>query len=161
MAFSYAAQVVEIEIDPDTADIHVEKVWVAHDCGKALNPLSVEGQIEGSVWMGMGQAMTEETRYHNGLGITGNMLDYRVPTIIESPPIETHIVESIDPHGPFGAKEAGEASLAGFLPALTNAIADALDIRVSELPITPDRLMEIMEDKKKAARKDADQKVGA
>ena len=161
MAFSYAAQVVEIEIDPDTADIRVEKVWVAHDCGKALNPLAVEGQIEGSVWMGMGQAMTEETRYHKGLGITGNMLDYRVPTIIESPPIETHIVESIDPHGPFGAKEAGEASLAGFLPALTNAIADALDIRVSELPITPDRLMEIMEEKKKAARKNADQKVSA
>ena len=161
MAFSYAAQVVEIEIDPDTADIRVEKVWVAHDCGKALNPLAVEGQIEGSVWMGMGQAMTEETRYHKGLGITGNMLDYRVPTIIESPPIETHIVESIDPHGPFGAKEAGEASLAGFLPALTNAIADALGIRVSELPITPDRLMEIMEEKKKAARKNADQKVSA
>lgn len=161
MAFSYAAQVVEIEIDPDTADIRVEKVWVAHDCGKALNPLAVEGQIEGSVWMGMGQAMTEETRYHKGLGITGNMLDYRVPTIIESPPIETHIVESIDPHGPFGAKEAGEASLAGFLPALTNAIADALDIRVSELPITPDRLMEIMEEKKKAAHKNADQKVSA
>jgi len=161
MAFSYSAQVVEIEIDPDTADIRIKKVWVAHDCGKALNPLSVEGQIEGSVWMGMGQAMTEETRYHNGLGITGNMLDYRVPTIIESPPIETHIVESIDPHGPFGAKEAGEASLAGFLPALTNAISDALDIRVLELPITPDRLMEIMEDKKKAVRTDADQKVGA
>jgi len=161
MAFSYAAQVVEIKIDPDTADIRIEKVWVAHDCGKALNPLSVEGQIEGSVWMGMGQAMTEETRYHNGLGITGNMLDYRVPTIIESPPIETHIVESIDPHGPFGAKEAGEASLAGFLPALTNAIADALDIRVSELPITSDRLMEIMENKKKSALSDTAQKVSA
>ncbi len=161
MAFSYAAQVVEIAIDPDTADIHVEKVWVAHDCGKALNPLSVEGQIEGSVWMGMGQAMTEETRYHNGLGITGNMLDYRVPTIIESPPIETHIVESNDPHGPFGAKEAGEASLAGFLPALTNAIADALDIRVSELPTTPDRLMEIMEDKKRESRKSEKEKAGA
>ena len=92
MAFSYAAQVVEIEIDPDTADIRVEKVWVAHDCGKALNPLAVEGQIEGSVWMGMGQAMTEETRYHKGLGITGNMLDYRVPTIIESPPIHTDLL---------------------------------------------------------------------
>ena len=153
MAFSYAAQVVEVSIDPDTAQIHVEKVWVAHDCGKALNPLSVEGQIEGSVWMGMGQAISEETRYHNGLGITGNMLDYRVPTIIESPPIDVNIVESIDPHGPFGAKEAGEASLAGFLPALTNAIADALDIRVNELPITPDRLMELLEKKKRKKSK--------
>ena len=145
MAFSYAAQVVEVSIDPDTADIKVEKVWVAHDCGKALNPLAVEGQIEGSVWMGMGQAMTEETHFHNGLGITNSMLDYRVPTIMDSPPIETHIVESNDPHGPFGAKEAGEASLAGFLPALTNAIADALDVRVVDLPITPDRLMEMLE----------------
>ena len=83
MAFSYAAQVVEVSIDPDTAQIHVEKVWVAHDCGKALNPLSVEGQIEGSVWMGMGQAISEETRYHNGLGITGNMLDLSLIHISE------------------------------------------------------------------------------
>ena len=84
MAFSYAAQVVEVTVDPDTAEIKVDKVWVAHDCGKALNPLSVEGQIEGSVWMGMGQAMTEETHFHNGLGITNSMLDYRVPTIARS-----------------------------------------------------------------------------
>ena len=160
MAFSYAAQVVEIEIDPDTADIHVKKVWVAHDCGKALNPLTVEGQIEGSVWMGMGQAMMEETRFHKGLGISNSMLDYRVPTIIESPPIEAHIVESNDPHGPFGAKEAGEASLAGFLPALTNAIADALDIRVSELPITQDRLAELMDRKARDTKKSAE-KQGA
>ncbi len=153
MAFSYAAQVVEIEIDPDTADIHVKKVWVAHDCGKALNPLTVEGQIEGSVWMGMGQAMMEETRFHNGLGISNSMLDYRVPTIVESPPIEAHIVESNDPHGPFGAKEAGEASLAGFLPALTNAIADALDIRVTELPITQARLAELIDKKAREAGK--------
>ncbi len=146
MAFAYAAQVVEVTVDPDTAEIKVDKVWVAHDCGKALNPLTVEGQIQGSVWMGMGQAMTEETRYHDGLMITGNMLDYRVPTFVESPPIEAHIVESNDPHGPFGAKEAGEASLAGFLPALTSAVADALGVRVHELPVTPDRLMQALED---------------
>ena len=159
MAFSYAAQVVEVGVDPDTAELHVEKVWVAHDCGKALNPLTVEGQIEGSVWMGMGQALSEETRYHDGLGITGNMLDYRVPTIVESPPIETHIVESNDPHGPFGAKEAGEGSLAGFLPAMTSAVADAMGVRPTELPVTPDRLMELLEDRlrddRAAARKSA------
>ena len=152
MAFSYAAQVVEVTIDPDTAEIRVDQVWVAHDCGKALNPLAVEGQIEGSVWMGMGQAMCEETRYHEGLGITGNMLDYRVPTIIESPPIETHIVESNDPHGPFGAKEAGEGSLSGFLPALVNAVADALGVRPSELPVTPDRLMAMLEKRERETR---------
>jgi 4-hydroxybenzoyl-CoA reductase subunit alpha len=145
MAYSYAAQVVEVAVDPDTAEIKVEKVWVAHDCGKALNPLAVEGQVQGSVWMGMGQALTEETLYHKGLGITGNMLDYRVPTIVDSPPIEVKIVEANDPYGPFGAKEAGEGSLAGFLPALTAAIHDATGIRPTELPVTPDRLMELLE----------------
>lgn len=146
MAFSYAAQVVEVTVDPDTAEVSVDRVWVAHDCGRALNPLTVEGQIQGSVWMGMGQALTEETRYHDGLMVTGNMLDYRVPTAVESPPIETFIVEAPDPHGPFGAKEAGEASLAGFLPALTSAVADAMGVRPHELPVTPDRLLQLLED---------------
>ena len=152
MAFAYSALVCEVEVDPETCEISVKQVWVAHDCGKALNPLAVEGQIEGSVWMGMGQALSEETLYHEGLGITGNMLDYRVPTIVESPPIETHIVECADPHGPFGAKEAGETSLANFLPALTSAVADAVGVRASELPLTPDRLMELMEKKDTEAR---------
>jgi len=153
MAFSYAAQVVQVFVDPDTAEVKVEQVWVAHDCGRALNPLAVEGQVQGSVWMGMGQALTEETRYHDGLPVAANMLDYRVPTIVESPPIEVHIVESNDPYGPFGAKEAGEASLAGFLPALAAAVADATGIRPTELPVTPDRLLEAMEKRSRDARK--------
>ena len=152
MAYSYAAQVVEVSVDPDTAEVKVEKVWVAHDCGKALNPLSVEGQVQGSVWMGMGQAMCEEQRDHEGLLITGNMLDYRVPTIVESPPIEVKIVEANDPYGPFGAKEAGEGSLAGFIPALASAIADATGVRPTELPMTPDRLMELMEKHQKGIK---------
>ena len=123
MGFSYAAQVVEVSVDPDTADVTIEKVWVAHDCGYALNPLTVEGQVQGSVWMGIGQAMSEETRFHNGMPIAANMLDYRVPTIVESPDIEVKIIESIDPHGPFGAKEAGEGSLSGFPGAVAAAIA--------------------------------------
>lgn len=155
MAFSYAAQVVEVEIDPDTAEIHVKKVWVAHDCGKALNPLAVEGQVEGSVWMGMGQALCEETLFHDGLPVTANMLDYRVPTSVESPPIEVGIVEAADPHGPFGAKEAGEGSLSGFLPALINAISDAIGVRPSELPVTPDRLLDLMEKRKRGGKEAA------
>ena len=147
MAFSYAAQVVEVTVDPHTAAITVDKVWVAHDCGKALNPLAVEGQVQGSVWMGMGQAMSEETKFHDGLPIAANMLDYRVPTIMESPPIEVGIIEAADPHGPFGAKEAGEGSLSSFLPALTNAVANAVGVRATELPLTPDRLMELLEKK--------------
>jgi 4-hydroxybenzoyl-CoA reductase subunit alpha len=154
MAYSYAAVAVEVEVDPDTAEVEIVDVWVAHDCGKALNPLAVEGQVQGSVWMGMGQAISEETRYHKGLPIHASMLDYRVPTIMDSPNINTHIVESNDPHGPFGAKEAGEGSLAAFLPAFASAVADATGIRVNDLPITPDRLLEMMEKKARdAARK--------
>jgi 4-hydroxybenzoyl-CoA reductase subunit alpha len=159
MAFSYAAQVVEVSVDPDTAEISVEKVWVAHDCGYALNPLAVEGQVQGSVWMGMGQALCEETRFHEGMPIAANMLDYRVPTILESPDIEVAIVESIDPHGPFGAKEAGEGSLSGFLGALVNAVADATGVRVTELPVTPDRLLEAME--KHAKRRHAEMRAAS
>jgi 4-hydroxybenzoyl-CoA reductase subunit alpha len=145
MGYSYSAQVVEVTVDEETGEVTVDKVWVAHDCGKALNRLTVEGQVQGSVWMGLGQAMSEETAYHDGLLVTANMLDYRVPTIQDSPPIAVGIVESNDPHGPFGAKEAGEGSLAAFLPALTNAIADATGLRFNNLPATPDRVFAAIE----------------
>jgi 4-hydroxybenzoyl-CoA reductase subunit alpha len=150
MGYSYSAQVVEVSVDEETGVVTVEKVWVAHDCGKALNRLTVEGQVQGSVWMGMGQAMSEETGYHDGLLLAGNMLDYRVPTIADSPPIEVGIVESNDPHGPFGAKEAGEGSLAAFLPALTSAIADAIGVRFNDLPVTPDRVFAAVEKQARA-----------
>ena len=153
MGYSYSAQVVEVSVDEETGVVTVDKVWVAHDCGKALNRLTVEGQVQGSVWMGMGQAMSEEAAYHEGLMVTANMLDYRVPTIQDSPPIEVGIVESNDPHGPFGAKEAGEGSLAAFLPALTNAIADAIGVRFNDLPVTPDRVFEAIEKRRRAAEK--------
>ena len=145
MGYSYSAQVVEVSVDEETGVVTVDKVWAAHDCGKALNRLTVEGQVQGSVWMGMGQAMSEETGYFGGLLLTGNMLDYRVPTIQDSPPIEVGIVESNDPYGPFGAKEAGEGSLAAFLPALTSAIADAIGLRFAALPVTPDRVFAALE----------------
>ena len=153
MGYSYSAQVVEVSVDEETGVITIDKVWVAHDCGKALNRLTVEGQVQGSVWMGLGQAMSEEAAYHDGLMVTANMLDYRVPTIQDSPPIEVGIVESNDPHGPFGAKEAGEGSLAAFLPALTSAIADAIGIRFNDLPVTPDRVFEAIEKRKRALEK--------
>ncbi len=144
MGFSYGAQVVEVTVDAATGQISVDQVWAALDVGYAINPLAVEGQIEGSVWMGMAQAMSEETAYRDGLHVHANMLDYRFPTIAESPPIEVHIVESIDPLGPFGAKEAGEGALSGFPPALVNAVADALGMDVNFLPVTPDRLLEAL-----------------
>jgi 4-hydroxybenzoyl-CoA reductase subunit alpha len=143
--YSYAAQVVEVEVDEATGAVKVLRVWVAHDCGRAINPLAVEGQVQGSVWMGMGQALCEETKYHEGLPLAANFLDYRVPTIVESPPIDVFIVEAPDPHGPFGAKEAGEGSLSGFIPALTNAIADATGLRLTEIPASPDRLLDALQ----------------
>ncbi len=152
MGFSYGAQVVEISFDEATGQIAIDKVWVALDCGFAINPLAVKGQIEGSVWMGMGQAMCEETRYLDGLPAHASLLEYRMPTIVESPPIDVFIVESHDPYGPFGAKEASEGALAGFAPALVNAIANAIGIDLDELPVTPDRVMQALIDRRRQAR---------
>ncbi len=152
MGFSYAAQVVEVSVDEATGLVTVDKVWAALDCGRAINPLAVEGQIEGSVWMGMGQALSEETHYVNGLPVHASLLEYRVPTIAESPPIEVQIVESHDPYGPFGAKEASEGALAGFPPALVNAVTNAIGIDLDELPVTPDRVMEALVERRRQAR---------
>jgi 4-hydroxybenzoyl-CoA reductase subunit alpha len=161
MGFSYAAQVCEVSVDEDTGKISVDKIWVALDCGRAINPLAVEGQIEGSVWMGLGQAMSEETRYLEGLPAHASMLEYRVPTSVESPPIEVHIVESIDPNGPFGAKEASEGALASAPPALVNAIANAVGIDLDELPVTPDRVLEALVERRRKARRDALRKAAS
>ncbi len=150
--YSYAAQVVEVEVDEATGQVRVVRVWVAHDCGRAINPLAVEGQVQGSVWMGMGQALCEETRYHDGLPLAASFLDYRVPTIVESPPIEVYIVEAADPNGPFGAKEAGEGSLSGFIPALTNAIANATGLRLTGIPASPDRLLAALQARARTLR---------
>lgn len=155
MGFSYAAQVVEVTVEQTTGAIAVDKVWTALDCGRAINPLAVEGQIQGSVWMGMGQALSEETRYLDGLPAHASLLEYRVPTIAESPPIEVHIVESNDPHGPFGAKEASEGALAGFAPALVNAVANAIGVDLDELPLTPDRVTEALIERRRRTQRRA------
>jgi 4-hydroxybenzoyl-CoA reductase subunit alpha len=152
MGFSYGAQVVEVTVDEDTGLVTVDRVWSALDCGRAINPLAVEGQVQGAVWMGMGQALSEETRYIDGLPAHASLLEYRVPTIAESPPIDVHIVESIDPNGPFGAKEASEGALAGFPPALVNAIANAIGIDLDELPATPDRVLEALVARRRRAK---------
>lgn len=144
MGFSYAAQVAEVSVDEATGQIRVDRVWAALDCGFAINPLAVEGQIEGSVWMGMGQGLCEETTYIDGLPAHANLTDYRFPTIQDSPLIDVQIVESIDPLGPFGAKEAGEGALSGFPPALVNAVADAVGLDANVLPLTPDRILEAL-----------------
>jgi 4-hydroxybenzoyl-CoA reductase subunit alpha len=140
-AYSYSAQVAEVSVDEDTGEVTVHKVWAAHDCGRALNPVSVEGQIIGSVWMGMGQALTEEMVWKDGMLMNPGLLEYRSPSSVESPEVEPIIVESIDPEGPFGAKEASEGSLAATIPAIANAIYDAVGIRLHESPFTPERVL--------------------
>jgi 4-hydroxybenzoyl-CoA reductase subunit alpha len=140
-AYSYSAQVAEVSVDEDTGEVAVHKVWAAHDCGRALNPVSVEGQIIGSVWMGMGQALTEEMVWKDGMLMNAGMLEYRSPSSVESPEVEPIIVESIDPEGPFGAKECSEGSLAATIPAIANAIYDAVGVRLHESPFTPERVL--------------------
>jgi 4-hydroxybenzoyl-CoA reductase subunit alpha len=149
-AYSYSAQVAEVSVDEDTGEVTVHKVWAAHDCGRALNPVSVEGQIIGSVWMGLGQALQEEMVWKDGLLMNPGLLEYRSPSSIESPVVEPIIVESVDPEGPFGAKECSEGSLAATIPAISNAIYDAVGIRLHESPFTPERVLAALRAKKKA-----------
>jgi 4-hydroxybenzoyl-CoA reductase subunit alpha len=140
-AYSYSAQVAEVSVDEETGEVTVHKIWAAHDCGRALNPTSVEGQVIGSVWMGLGQAMQEEMVWKDGLLMNAGLLEYKSPSAVESPEVISYIVESIDPEGPFGAKEASEGSLAACIPAIANAIYDAVGIRLREAPFTPDRVL--------------------
>jgi 4-hydroxybenzoyl-CoA reductase subunit alpha len=149
-AYSYSAQVAEVSVDEDTGEVTVHKVWAAHDCGRALNPVAVEGQIIGSVWMGMGQALTEEMVWKDGMLMNPGLLEYRSPSAIESPEVEPLIVESIDPEGPFGAKECSEGSLAATIPAIANAIYDAVGVRLHESPFTPERVLAALRARKHA-----------
>ena len=151
-AYSYSAQVAEVTVDEDTGIVTVHKVWAAHDCGRALNPVSVEGQVIGSVWMGMGQALEEEMVWKDGLLMNPGLLEYRSPSAVESPEVEVIIVESVDPEGPFGAKEASEGSLAATIPAIANAIYDAVGIRLREAPFTPERVLAALRTKKSAPK---------
>jgi 4-hydroxybenzoyl-CoA reductase subunit alpha len=149
-AYSYSAQVAEVSVDEETGEVTVHKVWAAHDCGRALNPVSVEGQIIGSVWMGMGQALTEEMVWKDGMLMNPGLLEYRSPSSVESPEVEPIIVESVDPEGPFGAKECSEGSLAATIPAIANAIYDAVGVRLHESPFTPERVLAALRAKKNA-----------
>ena len=144
-AYSFTAHVAEVEVEEDTGVVDVKNIWVAHDCGRALNPVLVEGQIEGSAYMGFAEAIFEEQLFREGeveggLHTSPSLLDYRIPTSMDCPEFEALIVESVDPEGPYGAKEAGEGPLHPSLPAIANAIYDAVGVRIDELPFTPQRV---------------------
>ncbi len=144
-AYSYSACVVEVEADPETGVVVPRKVWLAHDVGRAINPILVEGQIEGSVYMALGEALMEEQAFRRGRHRGPSLLDYKSPTVLEMPEVEAIIVESGDPEGPFGAKEVGQGPLLPVPPALCNAVYDALGVRVDEVPVTPDKVLAALE----------------
>lgn len=147
-SYTFGAMVVEVKVDTETGAVKVLNMWGAHDCGKALNPLAVEGQLEGSWHMGLGQAISEEMRYSNGLLVNGNLLDYKIPTALDTPHIHANIIETIDPEGPFGAKETGEGALHPSIPAIANAIYDAVGIRMTSLPMKPEDVLEKLKELK-------------
>ncbi len=148
-AYSYTACVAEVRCDPESGEVKVEKVWIAHDVGRAINPLLVEGQIEGSVYMGLGEVLMEEQVFRRGVHKFPSMLEYKSPTTLEMPEIHSFIVESVDPEGPFGAKEVGQGPLLPVIPAVANAVRDALGIAIDEIPITPDKILAALADVRK------------
>lgn len=144
-AYSFMTQAAEVEVDPKTGRVKVLKMVTAHDCGKAINPMLVEGQLEGSVVGGMGQALYENVITEKGQVLNPSFLDYGIPTAMEIPYIESIEVETNDPEGPFGAKESGEGTQLSPAPAIVNAIYDAIGIRFKSLPVTPDKVLEALE----------------
>ena len=143
--YSYSACVVEVQVDAETGDVKPTEIWIAHDIGRALNPLLVEGQVEGSVYMGLGEVLMEEQVFRKGVHKIPSMLEYKSPTTLETPEIHTILVEGEDPEGPFGAKEAGQGPLLPVIPAVNNAVFDAVGIRIDEIPVTPDKVLKALD----------------
>ena len=154
--YSYSAAVVEVAVNPLTGWVHVRKVWMAHDIGRALNPTLVRGQVEGSVYMGLGEALMEEQEFrrlpkrlsHALVHKFPSMLEYKSPTSLDMPEVVTELVEEPDPRGPFGAKEVGQGPLLPIMPAVANAVYDAVGVRIDEVPITPEKVMKALAEKR-------------
>ena len=148
-AYSFSAAVVEVDCDSRTGEVRVPEVWIAHDIGRAINPMLVIGQVEGSVYMALGEALMEEQTFRLGLHKFPSLLEYKSPTALETPIMHTDLVETIDREGPFGAKEAGQGPLLPVIPAVANAIYNALGVRIDEVPITPEKVLKAMNEKAK------------
>jgi 4-hydroxybenzoyl-CoA reductase alpha subunit len=153
-AYSFTAHVAEVEVDVETGRVEAKTIWVAHDCGKAICPTIVEGQMEGSAYMGAAEALLEEHVIGpDGLHMGPNLLDYRIPTSLDVPELVALLVESNDPEGPHGAKEAGEGPLHPSIPAIANAIYDAVGVRIDRLPFSPSRVLAALREKRAQAEK--------
>jgi 4-hydroxybenzoyl-CoA reductase alpha subunit len=160
-AYSYSACVVEAEVDPTTGWITVPKIWIAHDIGRTINPVLARGQVEGSVYMGLSEALMEEQVFRRLPPKLSNALVHKIPSMLEyksltsldMPEVDTILIEDPDPNCPFGAKEVGQGPLLPVMPAVANAIYDAIGVRIDEIPITPDKVLRALE--LKAAGKEA------
>ena len=156
-AYSYTACVVETEVDPRTGWIHVPKIWIAHDIGRTINPVLARGQVEGSVYMGLSEALMEEQVFRRLPAKLSRALVHKIPSLLEyksitsleMPEMDTVLIEDPDPNGPFGAKEVGQGPLLPVPPAVANAIYDAVGVRIDEIPITPDKILRALEKKAK------------
>jgi 4-hydroxybenzoyl-CoA reductase subunit alpha len=153
--YSYSAAIVEVDVDPSSGWIHVPRVWIAHDIGRSLNPTLVRGQVEGSVYMAIGEALMEEQEFrrlppamsHALVHKFPSMLEYKSPTTLDMPEVFTELVENPDPRGPFGAKEVGQGPLLPVMPAVANAVYDAIGVRIDEVPITPEKILKALDAK--------------
>jgi len=144
-AFGCSAQVAEVRVDLETGEVTVKGITGAHDCGFAINRTQVEGQMQGSMMMGMGEALMEQIIYDKkGRIVNANLAEYKIPTSLDMPHLESIIVESNEPNGPYGAKEVGEGAIMPVIPSILNAIYDATGVRIDELPVTPERLVEAL-----------------
>jgi CO/xanthine dehydrogenase Mo-binding subunit len=141
MQYTYGAVTAEVEVDTETGRVQVLKMVTAYDVGKAINPISLEGQIEGGTIQGLGYALMEEMIHKDGVVVNPNLGDYYVPTSLDIPEIKTIIVEYPGHLGPFGAKAIGEPPIVLPAPAIVNAIDNAIGVRVNEIPATPDRVL--------------------
>jgi 4-hydroxybenzoyl-CoA reductase alpha subunit len=146
--YAFGAQAAEVEVNEETGEVKVLKIAAAHDVGRALNPITTEGQVEGATIQGMGYALSEEVHYEKGVMLTPSFLHYRIPTALDVPSMTTFLVETVDP-GPFGAKGVAEPAMTPMAPAIANAIYDAVGVRIRTLPITPQKILEALQKEKK------------
>src|SRR6266576_1158654 len=149
-AYSYSAAIAEVDVDSSTGIVVVERIWIAHDVGKSINPVLVMGQVEGSVYMGLGEILMEEMAYRANRNVVHklpSMLEYKSPTTMEMCEVKTYLIEDPDPNGPFGAKEVGQGPLLPVPPAVANAVYNAVGVRVDEVPITPEKVLKALREK--------------
>lgn len=152
-AYGCSAQVAEATVDTETGQITLERVTASHDCGFAINRTQVEGQMQGNFLMGFGEACFEEVKFDEfGRTVNANLAEYKIPTMLDVPPVKTIIVESGEPNGPYGAKEVGEGGIMPTIPAIMNAVYDATGIRFRELPLTPERVLKAIREKESVGK---------